>query len=267
MMFSIKIANFKLDFQLENFTCIEELKTRYKYFLCEEKKAGYPVILKACETSTEIVNMFYINYSNGFYRMDRNDIDVEIKETENGFVFHGRVEDYVYSFDMCVRGIINFLCAENGKLMLHSTGFVIDGVSNIFAGVESSGKSTLSKARPEENCILQSDEIMIVGYEKSKLTGFGTPFMGEIYSARPMEGYPLNKIHVLSGWGENSMEEFGQGKSLGQLLRNSINYGSKTEMNNKFFETAIEIVNLLNLIKIIFSKKGFWKYFYEQKDV
>ncbi len=74
-------------------------------------------------------------------------------------------------------------CLEQGGLLLHASGVIRGGKGYVFFGHSTAGKTTAARLSLERDCIILSDDMVILGFENGRPWLYGVPFRGRFPEA------------------------------------------------------------------------------------
>lgn len=226
------------------------LETRYSGFLAPEARPmvelDVNLVPPRAITDEEDIS---VRFNSGKWLIERGDLRAEL---EPG-LSRGRLVQSAnpYSIDTVLRILHSLVLARAGGLLVHAASAVRNGKAFLFAGVSEAGKTTISSLAPPDTTLL-TDEISYLLRGDNGFIACGTPFAGEL--ARPGENIqaPLAAVYLLHKGPANAIEPLRDSDAVRLLMENVLFFAQDSELVDKVFESACELVRRVPVRRLIF---------------
>ncbi len=147
---------------------------------------------------------------------------------------------------------------QEGGMLLHSAGIVVDGKAYIYCGRSNVGKTTLTrKAFAEGNGVLSDDINMLMPDDRGTYRAFAVPFTGEfgrtLHSVQKLNSYPVAGVFLLQQGESLQLEAVTPSIALAQLLVSSPFVNTDENNSEMLMQNLNEMVSRIKIMRLVKS--------------
>lgn len=215
--------------------------------------AGVPFIDPAGQSQWVIrtgergqIRTFESFHESGWMDLARGKAELEIRPA-------GRIENFL-------RVAFAWLCADRGRVLLHSAGLVRNGSGFAFFGRSGAGKSTIATLSSQVATIL-SDDLTVIGLRFGRPWLFGVPFRGDSPEfPRVSLDAPLHGLFCLTQSFEHGVQPLASAEAVSRLVTASPFLVGHPRSLRAALATCANIISRLAVRELRFRKDpGFWE--------
>ncbi len=156
-----------------------------------------------------------------------------------------------YGLNSILRIVHTIYLAKQRGFLLHAASAIRNGRAFIFSGLSGAGKTTISRCAPEDVTLL-TDEISYIRRDGDGFRAHGTPFAGELAKLGHNLAAPISRLFFLEKASRNQILELDRADAMRRLLRNVLFFCQDSELVNKVFETACDLLANIPAYRLAF---------------